>query len=76
VHRLNASSVAETDPIGNRATHNEIACLVIAYLIYHLPPESNYDDGQEVYMVGQGEPPIDKTTKEITRAARFDQEAA
>jgi hypothetical protein len=56
-------------PSGDKADHNEIASLTAVDPIYQSPSESDSDGGREVYMVGKGEPPTDKTTEEIALEA-------
>jgi hypothetical protein len=56
-------------PSGDKADHNEIAGLTVVDPIYQSPSESDSDGGREVYMVGKGEPPADKTTEEIALEA-------
>jgi hypothetical protein len=49
----------ESDPLGDKA--DEIACSGTANPIYQSPLESASNDDREVYMVGQGEQPVEKT---------------
>jgi hypothetical protein len=53
-HGFNTSGEMEM-PSGDKADHNQS------------PSKSDSDGGREVYMVGQGEPPIEKTIEEIAR---------
>jgi hypothetical protein len=59
----------ELDPLGDKAGHHGIGCLAATDLICQSPLKSDSDCGQEVYMVGQGEQPTKKTTKEVTQEA-------
>jgi hypothetical protein len=66
-HGSNKLGEAESDPLGDKADHHGNCCPPATNSIYQSPPESDY--GREVYMVGQGEQPTEKTTEEIIREA-------
>jgi hypothetical protein len=68
-HRSNALGKTDIDPSRDKAGHNQIGFLAITDLIYHSPSESDFEGGREVYMVGQGEQPAEKTTEEIAHKA-------
>jgi hypothetical protein len=68
-HRSNALGKTDTDPSRDKAGHNQIGFLAITDLIYHSLSESDFEGGREVYMVGQGEQPTEKTTEEIAHEA-------
>jgi hypothetical protein len=68
----NGSSVlgeADSDPWGDKANHNQVGFPTTTDPIYQSPAKSNSEGGKEVYMVGQGEQPNEKTTEEIAREA-------
>jgi hypothetical protein len=58
---------ADPDPSGDKADHNQASPPVATDSIYQSPSELDSDDDRGVYMVGQGEEPAEKTTKEIAR---------
>jgi hypothetical protein len=56
----NGSSISgesELDPSGGNADHHEMCCPDAADPIYKPSPESDSDNNQEIFMVGQAEPP-------------------
>jgi hypothetical protein len=64
-HRSNELGKLDLDPSGDKADHNSTSSPVIIDPI-HLPPlETDYEGDREVYMVGQGDEPREKTTEEI-----------
>jgi hypothetical protein len=63
-HRTSNTGESESDPSGHRVNHHEISCLEGVDPIYKQSTGSDSDGGQEVFMVGQGEPSI-QTTDEI-----------
>jgi hypothetical protein len=54
----------------DKADQNGITGPITTDPIYKAHLELDSDGGREVYMVGQGEPPTDQTTEEITREAK------
>jgi hypothetical protein len=80
-----SSSWGKTDPnpLGDKANHTSTISTAIADPIYHLSLESNFEGDREVYMVGQGDEPPEKTIEEIqweakeeiARAARLARDA-
>jgi hypothetical protein len=66
-HGSSMTGKADPDPSGDKADHNQASPPVATYSIYQSPSELDSDDDRGVYMVGQGEEPTEKTTKEIAR---------
>jgi hypothetical protein len=63
------SKLGKTDPdlSGDKADHTLAVSAAITDLIYQSSPESESEGEREVYMVGQGEEPPEKTIEEIQR---------
>jgi hypothetical protein len=64
-HRSCLLGESDPYPSGDSVDHHEICCPTVIDPIYKPSLESDSDSGQEVFMVGQGEPPTDQTTKVI-----------
>jgi hypothetical protein len=64
-HESSRSGEFELDPSGDNAGHCNIYCLVDADPICKSLSESDSDSGQEIFMVGQGEPSANQTKEEI-----------
>jgi hypothetical protein len=64
-HESSRSGESELDPSGDNAGHCNICCLIDADPIYKSLSESDSDSGQEIFMVGQGEPSANQTKEEI-----------
>jgi hypothetical protein len=69
---------SELDPSGDCIDHNGVCCPEVADPIYMPSSGSDSDDGWEVFMVRQGEPPnliaeeiAREAEEEIARAARL-----
>jgi hypothetical protein len=60
---------AGSDPLGDKADHNQARSPTTTDLIYQSPPDSNFEGDREIFMAGQGEHTIEKMTEEITREA-------
>jgi hypothetical protein len=60
----------ESDPSGDSVDHHEICCPDTTDPNYKRWLESDFDGGQEVFIVGQGDPPppTDETEAEIAQA--------
>jgi hypothetical protein len=59
----------DVDPSGNKADHILAVPAASTNTFHQLMSESDSDISGEVYMVGQGDPPLDKTVEEIEREA-------
>jgi hypothetical protein len=59
----------DPDPSGDKADHTLAISAAITDLIYQSSPESESEGEKEVYMVGQGEEPPEKTIEEIQQEA-------
>jgi hypothetical protein len=57
----------DLDPSGDKVDHNLAILITTTYPIYQLPLESDSKGNRAIYLVGLGEQPIEKTTKEIAR---------
>jgi hypothetical protein len=55
----------DPDPAGDKADHILAVSAATIDWIYQSSPESDSEGGREVYMVGNGEVPPEKTTEEI-----------
>jgi hypothetical protein len=66
-HGLSQLGKMDPDPSGDKANHTLAVHAATIDLIHHSSPKSNSEGDREVYMVGQGDQPSDKTTKEIQR---------
>jgi hypothetical protein len=60
---------ADSDPSGDKVDHNQASSPATIDPIYQSPPESDSEGDREVFMVGQGEQPIEKIIKEMAREA-------
>jgi hypothetical protein len=60
----------DLDPSGDKVDHHLASFPATIDPTDQTPPESDYEGGREVYTVGQGEQPTEKTAEEITRDAR------
>jgi hypothetical protein len=67
-HESNGLGESKSDLSGGSTGHCEICCPITADSIYRSLLESDSDGDQEIFMVGQGEPPIDQTEEEIAQA--------
>jgi hypothetical protein len=71
------------DPLGDKDGHTPTVSTTITDPIYQPPPESDSEGDREIFMVGEGEQPTEKTTREnaheakeeIARAAQLAKEA-
>jgi hypothetical protein len=52
-----------------KTNHTSAVSAAIIDLIYQCSPKSEFEGDREVYMVGEGEEPLEKTVKEIQREA-------
>jgi hypothetical protein len=70
-HRLDLLGETDTnpDPTEDKADHALVVLATVIDPICQLSLESDSEYGEEVYMVGQGCQPPEKTTKEIQREA-------
>jgi hypothetical protein len=57
----------ELDPSGDKTDHTSAVLAAITDPIYQSSPESDSEGDREVYIVGQGEEPHEKTVEEIQR---------
>jgi hypothetical protein len=64
-HGLNVLGDMDSDPARDKFDHTLAVSVATTDPIYQSSSESNSENGGEVYMVGQGDPPPGKTTKEI-----------
>jgi hypothetical protein len=55
----------DTDLLGDTTDHNSVVSAALVDPIYQSPLQYDSEGGREVYMVGQGEELLEKTTKEI-----------
>jgi hypothetical protein len=69
-HGSDKLGTTDTDPSRDKADHNLVGSPVITDPINQSPPKSDSKGGKAVYMVGQGEELLEKTTEEITREAK------
>jgi hypothetical protein len=59
----------DSDPSRDKADHTLAITTAIIDPIYQSPPESDFEGNREVFMVGDGEQPRNKTIEEIAREA-------
>jgi hypothetical protein len=64
-HRLNELGKMDPDPTGDKADHILAVSVATTDPIYQSSPESDSEGDREVYMVGNGEEFLEKTTEEI-----------
>jgi hypothetical protein len=55
----------DSDPTQDNANHTLYPSTATTDPIDQSSSESDFENGGEVYLVGQGDPPLAKTTKEI-----------
>jgi hypothetical protein len=55
----------DLDPTEDKVNHTLAILAATIDPIYQSSPESNSEGGEEVYMVGNGEEPLEKTIEEI-----------
>jgi hypothetical protein len=55
----------DPDPSGDKAYHTSAILAAITNTIYQSPPESDSEGNKEVFVVGEGEQPPQKTVKQI-----------
>jgi hypothetical protein len=55
------------DPSEDNADNTQVVPATVTDSIYQLPPEYDSEGDREVFMVGEGEQPLEKTIEEITR---------
>jgi hypothetical protein len=55
----------DLDPARDKADQTLVVLAATTNPIYQSSSESDFENGGEVYIVGQGDPPPAKTTKEI-----------
>jgi hypothetical protein len=66
-HGLVKLGKMELDPSGDKTDHTLAVLAAITDPIYQSSPESDSEGDREVYIVGQGEEPHEKTVEEIQR---------
>jgi hypothetical protein len=66
-HGLNKLGEMDSDLAWDKADHTLAASAATTDPIYQSSSESDYESNGEVCIVGQGDPPQDKTTEEIQR---------
>jgi hypothetical protein len=66
---MNEPGKTDPDPARDKADHILTVSAATTDPIYQLSPESDSECGREVYMVGNGEEPPEKTTEEIQQKA-------
>jgi hypothetical protein len=64
-HRLNKLGKTCSDPAWDKADHTLAIPAATIDPIYQTSPESNSEGGEQVYMVGNEEELLDRTTEEI-----------
>jgi hypothetical protein len=68
-HGLSKLGKMDLDPAEDKANHNLAVLTATTDPIYQSSPESDFEGGGEVYMMGNGEKPLEKTVEEIQREA-------
>jgi hypothetical protein len=64
-HGLVMLGKTDPDPLGDKADHTSVVPGAITDPIHQSSPESDSEGDWEVYMVEQGEEPLEKTVEEI-----------
>jgi hypothetical protein len=59
----------DPDPSEDNVNHTQVVPVAVTDPIYMSPPKSDSEDDREVFLVGEGEKPPEKTVKEIAREA-------